>query len=263
MLYKNQEILTLEGGYLKNSFYSDTTPEFPRITIITVVYNGASSLDATIHSILAQTYKHIDYIVVDGGSTDGTIDLLRRYNDKIAYWISEPDQGIYDAMNKGWSMAHDDSFILFLGAGDRIVQLPEPSSIYKDYDVIYGKVDLGVQHFRPKADARLRVVNSLHHQGMLVRKRLCLITPFNIRYKVYADFDFNQRLLKQGARFIFSDRLLAHMQSGGISHKHYIQEYLQVIVNNFGLYWGILALLYYLGYYMLRPGLANISFARP
>lgn len=253
----------LEGGYLQSDSYLECMVDYPRITIITVVYNGANSLDTTIRSVLSQTYEHIDYFIIDGGSTDGTVDLLYQYNNKIAYWISEPDKGIYDAMNKGWSRANDNSFVLFLGTGDQIIHLPEPSPIYDSYDVIYGKVDLGEQYFHPKADMRLKVVNSLHHQGMLVRKSLCPTDPFNTKYKVYADFDFNQRLLKQRARFVFSDHLFSRMLPGGISHKHYMREYLQVIVNNFGVYWGTLAFLYSMGYYMLRPGFANLSFAKP
>lgn len=72
----------------------------PLISIVTVVYNGAHTLEGTILSVLGQTYTNIEYIIIDGGSTDGTLDIINKYNARITYWISEPDNGIYDAMNK-------------------------------------------------------------------------------------------------------------------------------------------------------------------
>ena len=89
----------------------------PRISIITVVYNGASTLEQTILSVLKQTYSRIEYIIIDGGSKDGTVDIIKKYQDRIAYWVSEPDEGIYDAMNKGIRHASGD-WIYFLGADD-------------------------------------------------------------------------------------------------------------------------------------------------
>jgi len=73
----------------------------PLISIVTVVYNGEEFLEETIKSVVSQTYKNIEYIIIDGGSTDGTVDIIKKYEDKIDYWVSEPDSGIYDAMNKG------------------------------------------------------------------------------------------------------------------------------------------------------------------
>ena len=92
-----------------------------RIAVITVVKNGACYLEETILSIIEKKLSaEIDYIVIDGGSTDGSVDIIKKYADQISYWVSEPDNGIYDAMNKGWAAAADDSFILFLGVGDKI-----------------------------------------------------------------------------------------------------------------------------------------------
>ena len=83
------------------------------ISVITVSYNAVSTIEQTILSVINQTYSNIEYIIIDGGSTDGTIDIIRRYEDKIAYWVSEPDRGIYDAMNKGASKANGE-YIAFL-----------------------------------------------------------------------------------------------------------------------------------------------------
>lgn len=88
-----------------------------KISIITVSYNAAKTIEQTIQSVVNQTYDNIEYIIIDGGSTDGTVDIIKKYEDKIAYWVSEPDKGIYDAMNKGILKASGE-YIYFLGADD-------------------------------------------------------------------------------------------------------------------------------------------------
>ncbi len=89
----------------------------PLVTIVTVSYNVVSTIERTILSVVNQTYSNIEYIIIDGGSTDGTVDIIKKYMDKIAYWVSEPDKGIYDAMNKGILMAKG-QWINFMNSGD-------------------------------------------------------------------------------------------------------------------------------------------------
>ena len=116
-----------------------------KITIITVSYNAATSIEPTILSVINQTYPNIEYIVIDGGSNDGTVDIIKKYQNKISYWVSEPDKGIYDAMNKGIRMATGD-WINFMNAGDtffcdtslNLLFIPEPES---DIDIIYGDTE--------------------------------------------------------------------------------------------------------------------------
>ena len=90
----------------------------PKISVVTVVYNSEALIENTVKSIINQSYSHIEYIVVDGGSTDGTIDILNRYKKNISTLISEPDHGIYDAMNKGIRLATGD-FLVFINSGDK------------------------------------------------------------------------------------------------------------------------------------------------
>lgn len=148
-----------------------TVSHIPAITVITVVYNGRQHLEETIESVLAQTYDNLSYIIIDGGSTDGSVDIIRRYRDKLSYWVSEKDVGIYDAMNKGWAAAADDSYILFLGAGDRLISLPNNIQEIASADVIYGKVRMGEDRiFISKTGPLLKVFNTLHHQALLIKK---------------------------------------------------------------------------------------------
>ena len=88
------------------------------ISVVTVSYNAVSTIEQTILSVINQTYPHIEYIIIDGGSTDGTVDVIKKYADKITYWVSEPDKGIYDAMNKGLRRVRGD-WCVFMNSGDK------------------------------------------------------------------------------------------------------------------------------------------------
>ena len=218
-----------------------------RISIVTVVKNGACHLEETIVSIVEKMATvEIDYIIIDGGSIDGTTDIIKKYADKITYWISEPDNGIYDAMNKGWAVAAENSFILFIGAGDRIISLPGDMNCYCQDDVVYGSVQMGENTtFRARADFHLKIYNSLHHQALLVNKARHLSPPFKCRYPVYADFDLNQRLKKSGANFIYSQDFISYARPGGVSDQNCFTESLSVITANYGFLWAAIALLSY------------------
>lgn len=112
-----------------------------KISVITVTYNAAATIEETILSVLNQTYHNVEYIIIDGGSTDGTVDIIKKYADRLAYWVSEPDKGIYDAMNKGIAIATGD-YINFMNAGDAFYKYNTLDSIFTCYknnsDIIYG-----------------------------------------------------------------------------------------------------------------------------
>lgn len=223
-----------------------------QLTVISVVKNGADHFEETILSVIAQrkTFAEIDLIVIDGGSSDGTIDILKKYSDHITYWTSGPDNGIYDAMNKGWAAAADNSFILFLGAGDRIISLPNDLKSHGQNEVIYGSVCMGDKAvFKSRADFHLNLYNSLHHQALLVNKGLHPSPPFNCCYRIYADFDFNQRLMKSGAKFIHSPDFIGYACPGGVSDRYFFTESLKIVLNNHGILWAVLAIS---GYYAMK-----------
>lgn len=112
------------------------------ISVVTVCYNAADTIEKTMLSVLNQTYHDIEYIIIDGGSTDGTVEIIRKYADRIAYWVSEPDKGIYDAMNKGIKVATGE-WINFMNAGDEFVDANVLDKLFfaktvANVDVIYG-----------------------------------------------------------------------------------------------------------------------------
>jgi glycosyltransferase involved in cell wall biosynthesis len=217
----------------------------PLITIITVVFNSEEYLESTIQSVLNMNYQNIEYIIIDGNSTDGTVDVIKKYQDRIDYWISEPDRGIYDAMNKGWAVSKDNSYILFLGAGDRIEQLPDLSK-YVGCMGIFGNVSFGNSRlFRSTADFRIRLGNTLHHQALLIHKSIHLSHPFNLNYKAYADYDFNARLYNQGVEFVFDSSFVSYALPGGLTEKFHTKESLLIIRQNFGVLWRLMAIVYY------------------
>jgi len=214
-----------------------------KITVVTVVLNQADALRETMQSVFAQSYLDLDYLVIDGGSTDGTVDVIKAKEKLLAGWLSEPDRGIYDAMNKGWGMASSESYMLFLGAGDKLLSLPDKVEMANlTGAVVYGSVNLeGGAVFHARNGFWLKLYNSVHHQALLVPKKLHPEPPFNLEYPLYADFDFNQRLLKQGTSFRFSPDLQAYAFPGGLTRELNIEELTTVTRKNFGCVWSGLA----------------------
>ena len=231
--------------------YAMSSPKscsLPWISIVTVVRNGVDLLEETIRNVLDQPYENLDFLVLDGCSTDGSVDIIQKYADRITWWESTPDNGIYDAMNKGWHKARDNSYILFLGAGDKIISLPHDMYRYSPDEVIFGAVCIGDgKEFIPRTGLWLRIYNSLHHQALLVNKRLHSAPPFDTRYSHYADFDFNQRLLKKGCRFIFDKDFRSFACPGGVTQELHLDESLAIIQKNFGTFWKSTAECAYLG----------------
>ena len=214
-----------------------------KITVITAVYNRVSDLDETMQSVLSLVRHDLDYIVIDGGSTDGSTEIISAYADQLKHWQSEPDDGVYDAMNKGWALADPGSRVLFLGAGDRLLALPEESELDQNSsEVFYGDVQLDRGRvFHARTGVWLKLFNSLHHQALLVPKRLHLEPPFDLNYPRYADFDFNQRLCKQGAVFRFLPDLSTYAAAGGITNDMHLDELGRIIRKNYGIAWSTLS----------------------
>jgi len=210
---------TLKGGYRFHDKSPVKDAELPVVSVITVVYNGLSLIEKTITSVISQTYPNLEYVVIDGGSSDGTTEIIKIHEEKIAYWISEPDSGIYDAMNKGLAAATGD-YVWFMNAGDLIYRpdilkeifnpappiLREKSEEKKWAQIYYGDAMIVDTNYREIGLRRLRPPETLtwksFRKGMLVCHQAIIVSrkiaePFNPRYKHSADFDWVVNALKK------------------------------------------------------------------
>ena len=185
------------AGGLRDTFYGKTSaPGRPVISVITVIFNGVKELAATIQSVTSQHYDNVEYLVIDGGSTDGTLDVIRLHDGEIDFWLSEPDSGVYDAMNKSIEKASGD-WLLFLGAGDLLLNclhkvaplLCDPFTVYYGDVYMPGKHRLYDGRFSPHKLSR----RNISHQATFYPKALFDDYRFDLRYPILADYDLNIR----------------------------------------------------------------------
>jgi len=209
----------------------------PKISIITVVYNGQEYLEQTIRSVLGQSCAQVEYIIIDGGSSDGSVDIIKRYEDRIAYWVSEKDAGIYDAMNKGLRHANGE-LIAFLNASDWyydenvLSRVAELSRQYPDADAFFGALQYedmicGTSRLvpapRPWSDALVEYT----HPSAFVRSHVFDILQFNTAYPVAADREFFIRMQRAGMKMHAVGAVFTCFRSGGMSAGE------QVLYDNF------------------------------
>lgn len=172
-----------------------------KITIITVVYNCVDTFEQTVSSVAEQSYPNIEYIVVDGGSTDGTLDVIKKYDNVITKWVSEPDDGIYDAMRKGVSMASGD-YVQIIGADDCLCDKDVIAKVVENIDdetdvlscceyIVDG--DRKLQRIYSNKHARNKenyIGGMIPHGGIFARLDLLKKYPFDKSYKIAADYKF-------------------------------------------------------------------------
>ncbi|ABW66335.1 glycosyltransferase family 2 protein [Desulfosudis oleivorans] len=198
------------------------TPQQPLVSIITVVLNGADTLERAIKSVVSQTFRDFEYIIIDGGSTDGTLDIIRRYESHLTCWISEPDKGLYDAMNKGVALSKGE-WVYFLGADDYLLDgFTSAAARLKDgTTVYYGNV------YRPVADRiydgrfsfyKLACRN-ICHQSIFYPRCVWKKFSYNLKYPVFADYDLNLRcFVDDGIQFKYiPDTIAVFTDEGGLS----------------------------------------------
>lgn len=196
----------------------------PKISVITVVYNGALEVEETLKSVLGQTYPQLEYIVIDGGSTDGTVDIIRRFEKNIDVFSSEPDKGIYDAMNKGLARATGD-WVVFMNAGDRFYKDTTVSDVFAaphfDAQVIYGGVEIRYDDFArieaPGRPDQLWQGMKFSHQSAFISAPYHKERPYNIANRIAADLQFFYQAYVDGARFVRSGEVIASVNTGGVS----------------------------------------------
>lgn len=191
------------------------------VTIITVCRNHAKELERTIRSVESQTWQEKEYLVIDGASTDDTLDVIKAHEASITRWVSEPDQGIYDAMNKGVKMAQGE-WVIFMNAGDTFAGDDTLQRVFGnplDADVIYGDVIKG--ELVKKAEAPRNAHRMFYcHQSAFVRTSCLREYPFDIRHKMSADFKQVKQLFLSGKRFRQLDFPVANFDTQGVSNRN-------------------------------------------
>lgn len=201
-----------------------------KVTIITVNYNHLKGLIRTMNSVQSQSFCDMEYIIIDGGSTDGSKEYIESHSSRVAYWVSEPDYGVYDAMNKGISVASG-KYLLFLNSGDVLVSNNVLEKVFEkeihEVDLIVGRqyqIRGGHRHtchciFPNEINERFLISNTLPHQATFIKKDLFSKTKgYNQKYKIVADWVFwNEAIVKYHASVDCIDVFVAEMEEEGLS----------------------------------------------
>ncbi len=208
------------------------SPGAPLVTVVTVVYNGEKHLEEAIQSVIGQDYGTIEYIIVDGGSTDSSLDIIRRYDDRIDFWISEPDEGIYDAMNKGIALASGE-LVGLLNADDRYEQGAIKAvvgaflntrgyyniAIAGKWNLLFEEMELVIT---VSPSLRFWMGMPISHQAIFIPKKIYeMVGAYDIAYRFAADLDMVVRLYLRGIRFIFLDQVLVSFRTSGASGRFF------------------------------------------
>lgn len=198
-----------------------------KLSIITVNLNNRDGLQKTIDSVISQTFQDFEWIVIDGGSTDGSKELIEQYAEHFAYWVSEPDKGIYNAMNKGIKVAKGE-YLQFLNSGDWLWDSNVLQKVFSnnfDGEILYGDIAL-VQDSEPvsirKFNNQLRFSSlyelSLGHQSSFIQTKLLKEEPYDENYKIASDYKFFIRKAIEGKIFQHVDVVIACFDMSGFSN---------------------------------------------
>ena len=223
----------------------------PKFSIITVTYNAGAVLEDTIQSVITQTYRNVEYIIVDGGSKDHTLDIINRYREHIHILVSEPDKGLYDAMNKGIRLATGD-YLCFLNAGDELheddtLQLMVHSITGTELpDVLYGETAIVDEEGHFLRMRRLSAPEDLNwksfkdgmlvcHQAFFPRRELA--EPYDLRYRFSADFDWCIRIMKKSHTLHNTHLTLIDYLNEGMTtrnHRASLHERFRIMCRHYG-----------------------------
>lgn len=210
--------------------------DLPVVSIITIVKNGGKVLEGTIKSVIKQTYPKVEYIIIDGGSTDNTLQTIKRYGKRISQWISEPDKGLYDAMNKGLKIAKG-KYVWFINAGDQIYDRNTLAKVFKkelNGDAYYGDTALinsngkEIGMWWRKAPEKLTWKDMISgmiisHQSFIIRNALA--EKYDSRYMISADVDWVISGLKRSKKITNTHLILSKYRTGGLSAQRWIMAW--------------------------------------
>lgn len=229
----------LEGGLrTRDKSNKELKERFPLVSIVTVAFNGERTLEQTIQSVLKQTYNNIEYIIIDGRSTDGTIEILKKYEDNIDYWVSEPDKGIGDAFNKGIT-ASSGEIIGLINADDWYTE-DAVETIVNNYiennDCIYhAKLQYWDTNMHPSYifsanDEKILIRGTINHPTVFVPRKIYEeVGLFDISFKNAVDYEWLIRAKLQGVKFCYLDTVISNMRSEGTSDKKWFNNYVEML----------------------------------
>lgn len=201
----------------------------PIISIITVSYNAVSTIEQTISSVINQGFEDYEYIIIDGASTDGTIEIIKKYQDKITYWVSEPDKGIYDAMNKGIKVANG-QLISLLNSDDwyekgALSTVANNFCLNPNVDVFHGLLRFIDAHGNPDSItghySSFLGIGMIEHPTCFIKKSVYEKTgKFSLEYRSASDFDWMMKTQRNGAVFFLIPFVLTNFRRGGMSDSY-------------------------------------------
>lgn len=246
----------------------------PKLSVITIVYNNVKDIERTMLSILNQTYSNIEYIVIDGASSDGTLEVIKQYEHRIAKLISEKDKGIYDAMNKGLGLATGD-YVLFMNSGDEIYELETVEKIFAtapNADIYYGETEMYDENWNSLGRRRHQAPEhftwesfkygmSISHQAIYIKRSLT--EPYNLQYKYSADIDWIIKIAKKASSIVNTHLYVAKYLVGGMSkkkHRESLKERFQIFNHYYGLVSNIInhiVIAFNLAFYFLKHRRTN------
>jgi len=207
---------------------------YPLVSVVTVVYNGAINIEETILSVINQDYKNIQFIIIDGGSKDNTIEVVNKYIEKVDIFISEPDNGIYDAMNKALPLCKGE-WINFMNVGDIFYENNTLSKIFNSYrddsEIIYGNHQViypeKLINKYPTSLQNIWKGMPMQHQSIFVKKVIFQKFNFNLKYKFAADYDLIFHSFINGAKFTYINENISKVTANGFSESNSISTYLE------------------------------------
>lgn len=239
-----------EGGLRTAGLFKKSYESKPLISIVTVVYNGEKHLEQTINSVLDQNYDNVEYIVIDGGSIDGTLEIVKKYEEQIDYWVSEPDSGIYDAMNKGAGLCGGE-YVAFLNADDWYEYHTLATVAFAADESSPGYIfgNMGLYEEEKFLATRVPDLKSykrgtpIGHQSLFVKVKLMMQMPFDTKYKIASDYDLMIKLIEKNIPYVYIDKTLSNFRLFGVSSDKNIDkiynEYFFIHLDHFGLQYAL------------------------
>lgn len=250
-LISEEEVTKKKMGTYKDRYSYDEDESLvaplirePLITIVTVVFNGSACLEETILSVISQTYDNVEYIIIDGGSTDGSLEIIRKYEHAISYWVSEKDKGIYDAMNKGIDLANGE-WINFLNAGDTFFQdnmlFDRVFPLTQSTNLIYGAVNVvspnllspnsSTLTLQPKEFTRMNLfiwgTRVACHQAIFVNRSI--IIKYSTKYVLKGELDWYFRLTENVLKTGLCSDPMVKYSLGGIGEIRHWKNFFEAI----------------------------------